>query len=76
VISVEGACRYSDREAGVVDHGITSRIPLFPGDRESAIGVAAAGLAISSSLDVGAWGVLTRRDLDSRLRVDDDADWR
>ena len=74
MISTEGACRYSDGESGVVDYGVASRIPLFPGDSESAVGIAAAGFAISSTLAIGARGVLTRGDLDSCLRVDDDAD--
>jgi hypothetical protein len=33
MISVEGAYRYSDGEEGVVNHGIASRIPLFPRDK-------------------------------------------
>jgi hypothetical protein len=74
MISTKGACRYSDGESGVIDYGVASRIPLFPRDSESAIGIAAAGFAISSSLAIGVRGVLTRGDIISCLRVDDDAD--
>jgi hypothetical protein len=58
---------------GVVDYSITSSFPLFPGDSVCAVGIAAAGFAISSPLVIDAQGVLTLGDLDSCLRVDDDA---
>jgi hypothetical protein len=74
VIGVEGAFRYTDMEAGVVDHGVAGCSPLFPGDRESVVDVVAAGFAISPSFDVSAWSVFTSRDFGSRFRVDDDAD--
>jgi hypothetical protein len=39
-----------------------------------AVGIAAASFGISSPLGISARGTLTLRDLDSCLRVDDDAD--
>jgi hypothetical protein len=74
MISIEGAVRHADGEAGVVDDGTACRGLLLLGDGEGVVGVAAAGFAISPSFDVSAWSVFTGRDFGSRFRVDDDAD--
>jgi hypothetical protein len=74
VISVEGAARYSDREASVIYYGVASRNPLFLADSKSAIGVAAASFGIPSPITVDAQSVLTLGDLAFCMRVDDSID--
>ena len=74
MVCIEGACRYSDGESSIIDYGVTGSFPLFPGDGMCAVGIAAASFGISSPLAISALGTLTLGDLDSCLRVDDDAD--
>jgi hypothetical protein len=45
VVGIEVACQYTNGEAAVVDHGFARHDPLVFGNRESTVGVAAAGLA-------------------------------
>jgi hypothetical protein len=71
---LQGARRYTNREAGVIHHGVAGHGPLFPGNRESVVDIAAPGFAISPPFDVGAWGVFTCRDFGSSFRVNGDTD--
>jgi hypothetical protein len=74
VVDIDGVCRYTNGEAGVVDHGVVRRSALLSRNRESIIGGVAAGFGISLSFAVGAWSVTTRRDFSSSVRVEGDAD--